>query len=146
MNAIEMFAGIGGFRVGLERAGINVVWANDIEPKACAIYGQHFGQDSIICGDIKDVKGSVPKHDLLTAGFPCQPFSAAGKKLGVRDIVRGTLFAEIVDVLRTGKECSSLDEETAHTFYPVAHRHLLQSTPFYFWKENSASTQIFFLP
>jgi DNA (cytosine-5)-methyltransferase 1 len=99
MRAIEMFAGIGGFRIGLERAGISVVWANDIEPKACAVYGRHFGQDSIVCADIKQVKGSIPEHDLLTAGFPCQPFSAAGKKMGVHDQVQGTLFAEIVDIL-----------------------------------------------
>jgi DNA (cytosine-5)-methyltransferase 1 len=99
MKAIEMFAGIGGFHVGLERAGIDVIWANDIEPKACSVYGRHFGQDSIICGDIKELKNSVPNHDLLTAGFPCQPFSAAGKKMGVHDQVRGTLFAEIVAIL-----------------------------------------------
>lgn len=99
MNAIEMFAGIGGFRLGLERAGVNVVWANDIDPKACAVYRSHFGKASIICGDIKNEKDSIPHHTLLTAGFPCQPFSAAGKKLGVHDVVSGTLFAEIVEVL-----------------------------------------------
>src|SRR5882762_1253312 len=98
MKAIEMFAGIGGFHIGLEQAGISVVWANDIEPKACAVYVRHFGKDSIACEDIKETKDSIPKHDLLTAGFPCQPFSAAGKKMGVHDQVRGTLFAEIVDI------------------------------------------------
>jgi DNA (cytosine-5)-methyltransferase 1 len=99
MKAIEMFAGIGGFRIGLQKAGIDVVWANDIDSKACAIYQNHFGNASIICGDIKEVKDSIPNHDLLTAGFPCQPFSAAGKKKGIHDQVRGTLFAEIVEVL-----------------------------------------------
>jgi DNA (cytosine-5)-methyltransferase 1 len=99
MKAIEMFAGIGGFHIGLERAGIEVIWANDIEPKACAIYRRHFGHDSIVCGDIRELKDSIPRHDVLTAGFPCQPFSAAGKKMGVHDQVRGTLFAEIVDIL-----------------------------------------------
>ncbi|HEX4075116.1 MAG TPA: DNA cytosine methyltransferase [Candidatus Acidoferrales bacterium] len=99
MKAIEMFAGIGGVHVGLARAGIGVVWANDIDPRACAVYRSHFGQESIICGDVKEAKLSIPQHELLTAGFPCQPFSAAGKKLGVHDEVRGTLFAEIVEVL-----------------------------------------------
>lgn len=99
MRAIEMFAGIGGFRIGLQKAGLDVVWANDIDLKACAIYRTQFGDGSIICGDIKDVKDSIPTHDLLTAGFPCQPFSAAGKKMGIHDQVRGTLFAEIVEVL-----------------------------------------------
>jgi DNA (cytosine-5)-methyltransferase 1 len=99
MKAVEMFAGIGGFRIGLEKAGFQLIWANDIDVKACAVYRTHFGDDSIICGDIREEKKSIPKHDLLTAGFPCQPFSAAGKKLGVHDRVRGTLFAEIVEVL-----------------------------------------------
>lgn len=99
MDAIEMFAGIGGFRLALDHLGVRTIWANDIEPKACKVYRTHFGDDSVICGDIRDVKNSIPPHDLLTAGFPCQPFSAAGKKLGVHDRVRGTLFAEIVEVL-----------------------------------------------
>lgn len=101
MNAIEMFAGIGGFRIGLEQAGVKVIWANDIDNKCCEVYRGHFGQDSIVCDDIRVAKRTLPKHDLLTAGFPCQPFSAAGKKLGVHDRVRGTLFAEIVDVLES---------------------------------------------
>jgi DNA (cytosine-5)-methyltransferase 1 len=99
MNAIEMFAGIGGFRIGLESAGIRVIWANDIDPKACAVYASHFHDGSLVSGDIRQVKESIPPHDVLTAGFPCQPFSAAGKKLGIHDTMRGTLFAEIVDVL-----------------------------------------------
>lgn len=103
MKAIEMFAGIGGFRIGLERVGIEVIWANDIDPKCCAIYKSHFGEGSILCNDISAVKDRIPKHELLTAGFPCQPFSAAGKKEGVRDIVRGTLFSEIVDTLEQAK-------------------------------------------
>lgn len=103
MKAIEMFAGIGGFHIGLEGAGFKVIWANDIDPRCCSIYKAHFGEGSIVCGDIGAVKGQIPKHDLLTAGFPCQPFSAAGKKQGIHDIVRGTLFSEIVDTLEQKK-------------------------------------------
>jgi len=103
MRAIELFAGIGGFRLGLQAAGIEVKWANDIDPKCCAVYRAHFGDQSVIHDDIACAKWSIPEHDLLTAGFPCQPFSSAGKKEGVRDRVRGTLFAEIVDVLEAKK-------------------------------------------
>jgi len=99
MRAIELFAGIGGFRLGLQRSGISVIWANDIDAKCCAVYRHHFGDSSIVCDDICDRKGDMPEHDLLTAGFPCQPFSAAGKKQGIRDRMRGTLFAEIVEIL-----------------------------------------------
>jgi DNA (cytosine-5)-methyltransferase 1 len=110
MKAIEMFAGIGGFHIGLKRAGVEVIWANDINPKACAIYRRHFGDKSIVCDDISAAKSGIPRHDLLTAGFPCQPFSAAGKKQGIRDIVRGTLFSEIVDTLeRLKPDCFILE-------------------------------------
>jgi DNA (cytosine-5)-methyltransferase 1 len=99
--AIEMFAGIGGFRLGMASAGINVIWANDIDALACKVYEHNFGPGSIICDDIRNVENSIPRHDLLTAGFPCQPFSQAGKKLGTADTDRGNLFEVIARVLRT---------------------------------------------
>ena len=100
MKAIEMFAGIGGFRLGLQTlSGTEFVWANDIDPLACSVYESNFGRDSIVCKDIREVEESVPEHDLLSAGFPCQPFSQAGKKLGTSDL-RGTLFESIARVLR----------------------------------------------
>ena len=100
MKAIELFAGIGGFRVGLGATGVETVWANDINRNACRVYRRHFGESSIIEGDIRRIDPkTIPDHDILTAGFPCQPFSSAGKKEGIRDI-RGTLFQNIVDILR----------------------------------------------
>lgn len=100
LDAIELFAGIGGFRLGLESAGINAIWSNDIDELACKVYESNFGAGSIVNGDINHIKpSSIPSHDLLTAGFPCQPFSPAGKKQGVHDLTRGTLFERIVDVL-----------------------------------------------
>lgn len=97
--AVELFAGIGGFRVGSERVGVKTVWANDWCPKACRVYADRFGVDSIVCGDINTHLDSIPSHDVLTAGFPCQPFSSAGKKKGIQD-PRGTLFSVVVDVLK----------------------------------------------
>ena len=99
-KAIELFAGIGGFRLGLENANIETVWANDINELSCQVYESNFGKDSIVLGDINKIPVShIPNHDILTAGFPCQPFSPAGKKLGVRDSVRGTLFERIVEII-----------------------------------------------
>ena len=69
---------------------------------SCNVYANAFGTHEIHCGDIAELKDKVPKHDLLTGGFPCQPFSSAGKKQGIRDS-RGTLFQEIVDIVNAHK-------------------------------------------
>jgi DNA (cytosine-5)-methyltransferase 1 len=100
LKAIELFAGIGGFRLGMEAANIETIWANDINKLAYQVYQSNFGQNEIVFGDIRQINLSeIPDHDLLTAGFPCQPFSPAGKKQGVRDEVRGTLFERIVEII-----------------------------------------------
>src|SRR5665213_3197846 len=94
-----MFAGIGGFRLGADSLGIETVWANDIEDKACAVYRDRFGERSVLKADVRSIDpDSIPAHDILSGGFPCQPFSNAGKKQGIED-PRGTLFQSIVDVL-----------------------------------------------
>lgn len=99
LKAVEFFAGIGGFRLALDSFGIKTIWANDIDSKACLVYRNRFGSKEIHEGDIRSIIDSVPKHQVLTGGFPCQPFSSAGKKEGVRDS-RGTLFQEIVKTLK----------------------------------------------
>ncbi|MFM6356114.1 MAG: DNA cytosine methyltransferase [Planktothrix sp.] len=104
LTAIELFAGIGGFRLGLEASGIETIWANDLNELCSQVYQSNFGQNSIVLGDIQNINlADIPEHDLLTAGFPCQPFSAAGKKLGIRDQVRGTLFEKIVEIIEAKK-------------------------------------------
>ena len=70
------------------------IWANDIGPKACNVYRERFGDAELRQGDIHELVNEIPSHDLLTAGFPCQPFSSAGKKKGVCD-PRGNLFEVI---------------------------------------------------
>jgi DNA (cytosine-5)-methyltransferase 1 len=102
MDTVELFAGIGGFRLATDRHGHTTVWANDICPKACKVYGDQFREDSIHGGDIRQLLDEIPPHDLLTAGFPCQPFSSAGKKKGIKD-PRGTLFSVVVDLLQRRK-------------------------------------------
>jgi DNA (cytosine-5)-methyltransferase 1 len=101
-NTVELFCGIGGFRVAADRLGLRTVWANDFSVSACAVYRDRFGADVLHEGDINALLDIIPNHDILTAGFPCQPFSAAGKKEGTRD-PRGTLFQSIVEVVRKSR-------------------------------------------
>ena len=97
-KAIELFAGIGGFRLACDNLGIETVFANDMEPNAVKVYRDNFGENSIIQGDINTLLEQIPDHDILTGGFPCQPFSRAGKKKGINDY-RGTLFETIVKIV-----------------------------------------------
>src|SRR5262249_49025274 len=98
MKTVELFAGIGGFRIAADRRGLKTTWANDNASKACAVYRSRFGSRELVEGALRELRGSIPPHDVLTAGFPCQPFSSAGKKKGIRD-PRGTLFHVIVETL-----------------------------------------------
>ena len=96
---VELFAGIGGFRVALDVLGGRCVFASEIDRFARQSYeANHKGERP--AGDITAIAASsVPPHDLLTAGFPCQPFSFSGKRGGFGD-PRGTLFVEIVKLAR----------------------------------------------
>lgn len=98
ISTVELFSGIGGFRIAADKLGIKTIFANDINPLSCNVYRANFGPDEIVESDIRNNVDLVPNHDLLTGGFPCQPFSSAGKKEGVRD-PRGTLFQIIADIL-----------------------------------------------
>ena len=98
MRFIDLFAGIGGFHIALEQMGGECVFASEIDKNAIQVYKDNFNMDSnhnMFEIDPKD----IPKHDVLCAGFPCQPFSNAGNKLGFSD-TRGTLFFEIERVLK----------------------------------------------
>lgn len=95
---ISLFAGIGGIDLGFEFAGFECIWANDFDKFACQTYRANVN-DKIVEGDIRDVKDSIPNHDVLVGGFPCQPFSTLGKLQGFNDETRGTLFFEIMDII-----------------------------------------------
>ena len=93
---IDLFAGIGGFRLALESLGLKCVFSSEIDENARWTYDYNF--DGKCSGDIKKIK-DIPKHDLLVAGWPCQPFSVAGPRKGFED-PRGDLFFEILRVLK----------------------------------------------
>lgn len=95
VTTAELFAGIGGFRLASDRLGIQTVFANDIDPAASRVYRKQFDDASVVHreGDIFEFIDAVPKHDILTGGFPCQPFSFAGKKKGILDDRATTLDA-----------------------------------------------------
>ena len=100
-----MFSGIGGIRLGLERASKEFihVWSNDINRYATRIYRKNFGAAGNIGGDIRHINPNyLPDFELLTGGFPCQSFSQIGKRMGFQD-TRGTLFYEICRIAKTKK-------------------------------------------
>lgn len=101
-RVVSLFSGIGGFDLGFQYAGFNVIWANDIEKYACETYKANIN-NNIVCGDIRIEKENIPDHDILIAGFPCQPFSTLGKLEGFKDEERGTLFFEIKDIIKKHK-------------------------------------------
>jgi DNA (cytosine-5)-methyltransferase 1 len=105
MKFIDLFAGLGGFHKALHELGHECVFVSELNPGLRDIYKQNW--DIEAKGDIKKIVkddiDSIPDHDILCAGFPCQPFSKAGKQLGREDKERGTLFDEIVKILKHKK-------------------------------------------
>ena len=98
---IDLFAGIGGFRIAMQNLGGKCVYSSEFDVKAQESYLANYGEMPF--GDITKptTKQYIPKKfDVLCAGFPCQAFSLAGKRLGFKDETRGTLFFEIEDILR----------------------------------------------
>ena len=94
-----MFAGIGGICMGFRQAGFDMIWANEIDFAACKTYRYNFGCDWLKEGDIRKMSPhEIPDIDVLTAGFPCQPFSIAGAQKGFDD-PRGNLFFEIARII-----------------------------------------------
>ena len=98
---IDLFAGIGGFRIAMQELGGKCVYSSEFDVQAQRSYFANYGEMPF--GDItKEVtKSYIPEHfDILCGGFPCQAFSLAGRRLGFKDETRGTLFFEIEAILR----------------------------------------------
>ena len=95
MRFIDLFAGLGGFHVGLAKLGHDCVFACEIDDNLRRIYKRNFGIEPV--GDITKIKASaIPRHELLCAGFPCQPFSKAGDQQGLKCPRWGHLFEKHV--------------------------------------------------
>ncbi|MGL4029916.1 DNA cytosine methyltransferase [Hafnia paralvei] len=111
VKVIDLFAGIGGIRLGFDLAfdGVDCVFTSEIDKYAKITYSTNFGEENLH-GDITLIpENEVPQHDILLAGFPCQPFSQAGLKKGFSD-TRGTLFFDIERIIIEKKPSAFLLE------------------------------------
>ena len=95
---VSMFSGCGGLDLGFIQAGYEILWANDVDANACKTYRRNIG--GIVEGDVTNLP--IPKIedvDVLSSGFPCQPFSTAGSRLGVKD-PRGKLYENTIEFIK----------------------------------------------
>lgn len=124
LKFIDLFAGIGGFHLALKKLGHECVFASEIDKSLSELYEKNYAIKPE--GDIKkvDIK-NIPSHDILCAGFPCQPFSKAGKMLGRNDDISGKLFDEIIKILAFHKP----------TFF------ILENVPFITQQDNQSMWQ-----
>ncbi len=101
MSFIDLFAGIGGFRIAWQSLGLQCVFSSEIDKYAKKTYYVNFGE--VPRGDITSIhESSIPDHDILCGGFPCQAFSVSGKQKGFND-ARGTLFFDIARIAKEKK-------------------------------------------
>jgi len=118
---IDLFCGIGGMRLGFKKAGCRCVFSSDWDKYAQETYAANFGE--VPYGNIRDLASSaIPDHDILTAGFPCQPFSISGvskknslgRAHGFADKTQGTLFFEVARIISDKRPAAFLLENVKH--------------------------------
>jgi len=121
LRFIDLFCGIGGFRIAFERAGGRCVFSSDYDKFSQQTYEANFGERPH--GDIHSVAvADIPAHDILCGGFPCQPFSIAGvskklslgRKHGFEDVKQGNLFFSIADILDFHRPAAFVLENVKH--------------------------------
>lgn len=105
LRTVDLFAGVGGIRLGFEQAGFETVFANDFEPKCAATYDLNFGDGALTVGDITKIdEKTIPDCDFVIGGFPCQAFSIAGYRKGFDDEKgRGNLFLDVARIIKEKK-------------------------------------------
>jgi DNA (cytosine-5)-methyltransferase 1 len=109
LKFIDLFAGIGGMRLGFERNGMKCVFSSEWDKHSQSTYAANFGE--IPAGDITQIAArDIPKFDVLLGGFPCQPFSSIGRRQGFEHPTQGTLFYDIVRILEHHKPSAFLLE------------------------------------
>ena len=100
LTFIDTFAGIGGFHTGFSKAGYKCVFACEIDQTLRDLYSENYGLS--VAGDITQIKSiNIPSHDVLCAGFPCQPFSIAGKRIGSKCPTSGGLIKHIIRIVKS---------------------------------------------
>lgn len=98
MKTVSLFCGCGGLDYGFQKAGFNIIWANDFDKYAVQTYKANFGSH-VVLGDINEIAlEDIPDFEVLIGGFPCQPFSTMGHERGFED-TRGTLFFRIAEII-----------------------------------------------
>jgi len=97
LRFVDLFAGLGGFHLALARLGHRCVFASESDPVLAALYAKNLGHRP--AGDLRDTYQEIPPHDILCAGFPCQPFSKAGDQLGFDCPQWGDLFEYVIRIL-----------------------------------------------
>lgn len=102
MRFVDLFAGLGGFHIALSKLGHTCVMASEIDPALRLLYEKNFGIKPK--GDVRKIgEDDIPRHDILCAGFPCQPFSKAGEQQGLDCPDWGDLFGQVAKFLRVAK-------------------------------------------
>ena len=151
LRYIDLFAGLGGFHLALQKLGCECVFASEIQTELQDLYKKNFNMDCT--GDIKtiNIATDIPAHDVLCGGFPCQPFSQAGKQEGFKDTQdRGNLFYKIMEILEYHKpeyvfleNVPNLKSHDSGNTYKVIHELL---SKLYDVKEDILSPHYFGIP
>lgn len=115
-KTIDLFAGIGGIRLGFENADFETVYSTDFDKHCKITFDSNFDNPKLHTKDIRDIKSKdLPKYDFLLGGFPCQAFSIAGYREGFDDEKgRGDLFFDIAEIIRDTKPKGFLLENVRH--------------------------------